>query len=109
LGDPPPAPGAGVVTEPVQAGRVEPVQPAAHRVLMAADPGRDRRNTQPVPAQRDDPGPLAPVRRGMPGAREPADLPGLSIILRWARSQELWHGYWPPHTWPTLPLPTINY
>src|SRR5205823_3078459 len=91
LGDPPPAPGAGPVTEPVDASGVEPVQPAAHRVLMAADPGRDLRDTPPVPAQRDDPGPLAPVGRGMPRAREPADLPVFAIILRWTRSQELRH------------------
>ena len=54
LGDPALAPGAGLVAQPVDAGGVEPVQPAAHRVLMAADLGRDRRDTQPVPAQRDD-------------------------------------------------------
>jgi hypothetical protein len=85
LGDPALAPGAGLVARPVDAGAVEPVQPAAHRVLMAADPGRDRPYSQPVPAQRDDPGPLDPVRRGMPGARELADLPGLAVIVRRAR------------------------
>src|SRR4029453_19118091 len=85
LGDPPLASRTGPVTQPVDAGGVEPVQPAAHRVLMAANLGRDPPNTQPVPAQRDDPGPLDPVRRGMPGTRKPADLPGLAAILRRAR------------------------
>src|SRR5262249_35190838 len=91
LGDPPLASRAGPVTEPADASGVEPVQPAAHLILMAADPGRDLRDTQPVPAQRDDPGPLAPVGRGMPRAREPTDLPILAIIPRWTRSQELRH------------------
>src|SRR5216684_568169 len=84
--------GAERVTEPVEAGRVEPVQPAAHRVLMTADPGSDRRDSQPVPAQRHDPGPLAPVRRSMPGTRKLADLPGLAVIQRRARPHELRHG-----------------
>jgi len=82
LGDPPLAPAPGKVAQPVEAGVVEPVQPAAHLVLMTANPGRDLRDRQPVPAQRDDPGPLDPVRRGMPGAREPADLPGIAVIER---------------------------
>ena len=47
---------------------------------MAADLPGDRRNTQAVPAQRDDPGPLGPVRRGMPGPGKPADLPALAVI-----------------------------
>jgi len=79
---PPLAAAPGAITQPVDTGGVEPVQPPAHRVLMAADPGRDRPDTQPVAAQRDDPGPLDPVRRGVPGACQPADLPGLAVILR---------------------------
>jgi len=57
--------------------------------LMAASPGRDRRDCQAVPAQRQDPGPLDPVSRGTPGVRESADLPALAVIQRRARPQEL--------------------
>jgi hypothetical protein len=60
-----PAPGRSP-SPPMPLG-VEPVQSAAQRVLMAADPRRDPRDSQPVPAERRDPGPLDPVRRGMPG------------------------------------------
>ena len=49
---------------------------------MAADPGLDRRDSQPVPAQRDDPGPLDLVWGRMPGTRQPADLPALAVIQR---------------------------
>ena len=48
----------------------------------------ERADSQPVPAQRDDQGPLAPVRRGMPGAREPADLPALAVIKQRAHPHD---------------------
>src|SRR5438046_8252036 len=85
FGDPPLAPAPGAIAQPVDAGGVAPVQPAAHSVLMEADLSRGSRDVEPVPAQHDDPGPLDPVRRGMPGAREPADLPDLAVIERHAR------------------------
>jgi acyl carrier protein len=47
----------------------------------------------------------------MPGAREPADLPGFAVIQRRARPQELRHGTRLHTPVPTLPLPypQINY
>ena len=98
LGDPPLAPGAGPVPEPVDAGRVEPVQPAAHLLGMAAEPPRDRRHAQPVPAQRDDPGPFNPVRRGMAGPGQLADLPLLTVIMRRTRFENLRHRAHPQAT-----------
>jgi hypothetical protein len=61
------------------------VQPMAHLLGMAAELPRDRRHAQPVPAQHDDPGPLGPVRRGMPGDRGAADLASPSSCGRRAR------------------------
>src|SRR5262249_18700021 len=93
----------GPITEPVNALGVEPVQPAARLLGMAAKLPRDRRNAQPVPAQRDDPGPLAPVRRGAPGSGQLTDLPLLTVTARRPRSENLPHR---PHPQATSRCPT---
>ena len=58
LGDPPLAPGSGLVAEPVQSGGGEPVWPAARGLGVASQPVGDGRDARSFPAAHDGLGSL---------------------------------------------------
>lgn len=83
------------VCEAVKAGGVEPLQPAAHRLLMATQFLGDRWDLQPGPTQGQDPAPLDLAGRGMACPGQLSDGHFLSRIGGWTRAGSL--------TWESLP------